>query len=318
MADAFRVLVCDPFGPAGVEALSDADDVEYSLVDDLSRVELLEAVGAADGLIVRSGTQVDAELITAAPRLRAVSRAGVGVDNIDLAAARERGIDVTNTPMASTYTTAEHAFTLMLAVARQVVQAHNSVAAGRWDRKRYVGIQLAGLTLGLVGFGRIGQEVASRAKAFGMDIVASDPYIPDDYVRSQGAEPMSLDDVLATADVISLHAALPPGAPPLLDEAAFASVKQGAIIINAARGVLIDAKAARAALDAGRLAGMGIDVYNPEPPPADHPLIGHPLVVHTPHLGASTFQAQRNVATQAVDNLLGVLRGEQVDFIVNR
>ena len=310
-----RVLVADPLGAAGADRLLADPEVEAVFADGRSRAELLAAVGGADALIVRSGTQADAELIAAGPGLRVIGRAGVGVDNIDLAAAAARQIVVVNTPEANTVAAAEHAFALMLATARRITDAHNSVAAGNWDRKKYVGVQLAGATLGLVGFGRIGRAVGKRALAFDMAVLTTDPYIPAEMAREHGATMVELPQLLAASDFVSLHAVAQEDGSALLDEDAFAAIKPGAIVVNAARGSLIDSHAARAALDDGRLGGLGLDVYDQEPPGADHPLIGHPRVVHTPHLGASTGAAQRDVSVQVVAKVLAALRGEPVEVV---
>ena len=309
------MLVAEPLGAAGAERLRADPHIELTFLEGLGRAGLLESVRECEALIVRSGSRVDEELIAAAPSLRVVGRAGVGTDNIDLAAASERGIMVVNTPEANTLAAAEHAFALMLATARRVVEAHNSLAAGNWDRKQYLGAQLAGATLGLVGFGRVGRAVGRRAQAFEMDVLTTDPYIPEEMAREHGARMVELPDLLASSDFVSLHAVAQDDGSALLDEAAFAAVKPGAIVVNAARGSLIDSHAARSALDDGRLAGLGIDVYDEEPPPPGHPLIGHPRVVHTPHLGASTGAAQRDVSVQVVAKVLAALRGEPVEAV---
>ncbi|MCY3616741.1 MAG: phosphoglycerate dehydrogenase, partial [Acidimicrobiaceae bacterium] len=220
-----------------------------------------------------------------------------------------------NTPEANTLAAAEHAFALMLATARQITEAHNSLAGGSWDRKQYVGVQLAGATLGLVGFGRIGRAVGHRALAFEMAVLTTDPYIPAEVATEHGARMVELPELLAASDFVSLHAVAQEDGSALLDEAAFATIKPGAILVNAARGSLIDPAAARSALDDGRLAGLGLDVYDTEPPPPDHPLIGHPRVVHTPHLGASTGAAQRDVSVQVVAKVLAALKGEPVETV---
>jgi len=315
MPERHKVLVADPLGAAGADHLRAAPGVEAVFADTQSRDELLESVRGADALIVRSGSRVDAELISAGPGLRVIGRAGVGVDNIDLDAAAARGIAVVNTPEANTLAAAEHAFALMLATARRVTDAHNSLAAGKWDRKQYVGVQLAGATLGLVGFGRIGRAVGHRALAFEMAVLTTDPYIPAEVAREHGARMVELPELLAASDFVSLHAVAQEDGSALLDEAAFGIIKPGAIVVNAARGSLIDPAAARAALDDGRLGGLGLDVYDQEPPGADHPLIGHPRVVHTPHLGASTGAAQRDVSVQVVAKVLAALRGEPVEAV---
>ena len=315
MPERHRVLVAEPLGAAGADRLRSDPDVDAVFAEGQSRAELLESVRDAAALIVRSGTRVDAELIAAGPGLRVIGRAGVGVDNIDLEAAAARGIAVVNTPEANMLAAAEHAFALMLATARRVTDAHNSLAAGSWNRKQYVGVQLAGATLGLVGFGRIGRAVGRRALAFEMAVLTTDPYIPAEVAREHGARMVELPELLAESDFVSLHAVAQEDGSALLDEAALAAVKPGAIVVNAARGSLIDPAAARDALDDGRLAGLGLDVYDQEPPPPDHPLIGHPRVVHTPHLGASTGAAQRDVSVQVVAKVLAALRGEPVETV---
>ncbi len=309
------VLVAEPLGTAGAEHLNSAIDIEAVFAEGHSRAELLDLLQDSSGLIVRSGTQVDAEMIAAGPNLKVIGRAGVGTDNIDLHAAEQRGIAVVNTPEANTLAAAEHAFALMLATARRVTESHNSLAAGEWDRKQFTGVQLAGATLGLVGFGRIGRAVGRRALAFEMAVLATDPYIAPETAREHGASMVELNELLAASDFVSLHAVAQTDGSALLDAAALAVIKPGAIVVNAARGSLIDAAAAREALDDGRLGGLGIDVYDPEPPSVDHPLIGHPRVVHTPHLGASTGAAQRDVSVQVVAKILAALRGEPVENI---
>ena len=315
MPERQRVLVAEPLGAAGAERLRADPDVDAVFAEGQSRAELLESIRGAAALVVRSGTRVDAELIAAGSSLRVIGRAGVGVDNIDLEAGAERGVAVVNTPEANTLAAAEHTFALMLATARHVAAAHASLAAGRWDRKQYVGAQLAGATLGLVGFGRIGRAVGHRALAFDMAVLTTDPYIPAEVARQHGARTVELPELLAESDFVSLHAVAQEDGSPLLDEASFAAIKPGAIVVNAARGSLIDPVAARAALDDGRLGGLGIDVYETEPPPPGYPLIGHPRVVHTPHLGASTCAAQRDVSVQVVAKVLAVLKGEPVETI---
>ena len=315
MTERHRVLVAEPLGTAGADRLADDQSVLVTFADGQGRDELLRSARDAHALIVRSGSRVDAELIEAAPRLRVIGRAGVGTDNIDLAAARARGIMVVNTPEANTLAAAEHALALMLAVARRVAASHQSVAAGDWDRKAFVGVQLAGATLGLVGFGRIGRAVGARARAFDMEVLTTDPYIPEELAREHGARMVEFDQLLAASDFVSLHAVAQQDGSALLDSGAFDLIKTGAIVVNAARGSLIDPQAARAALDDGRLGGLGVDVYEPEPPPPDHPLIGHPKVVHTPHLGASTGAAQRDVSVQVVAKVLAALRGEPVETV---
>ncbi len=310
-----RVLVAEPLGAAGADRLRADPDIDAVFAAGPDRAELLESIRDADALIVRSGSRVDAELVAAGPGLRVIGRAGVGVDNIDLEAAAERGIAVVNTPEANTLAAAEHAFALILATARRITAAHHALAEGKWDRKHYLGVQLAGATLGLVGFGRIGRAVGHRALAFEMAVLAADPYIGAEVAAEHGARMVELPELLAASDFVSLHAVAQPDGSALLDEAALSAIKPGAIVVNAARGSLIDPAAARTALDDGRLGGLGLDVYDTEPPGADHPLIGHPRVVHTPHLGASTGAAQRDVSVQVVAKVLAALRGEPVETV---
>ena len=311
------VLVSDPLGEAGSELLAAAPDVTVRVATGLAKPDLLEAVRDVEALIVRSGTQVDAEVIEAAPRLRIVGRAGVGTDNIDVDAATKRGVLVTNTPHANTTATAELTMALMLAAARHIGPAHGIVAAGQWERSGFTGFELKGKTLGIVGFGRIGRAVAARARAFEMRVVAYDPYVSEAVGREHGVALEDLDGVLAEADVLTLHAVPPPDGSPVIGAAEISRMKPGASIVNAARGQLLDAAAARAALDDGHLRVVGVDVYAEEPPPADHPLVGHPKVVHTPHLGASTVEAQRDVSVQIVEQVLASLRGQRVENCVN-
>ncbi len=312
-----KILVCDALGAAGSELLEAADDVDVIVSTGLDREALLAAVSNVDAIIVRSATTIDAEVLAAAARLQVVGRAGVGTDNIDVPAATRRGVLVTNTPHANTIATAEQAMALLLAAARHTPAAHASVASGVWERSRFMGVELKGKTLGVIGFGRIGRAVAARAKAFDMKIVAYDPFVSESVGRDHGVVLENLDRLLADSDFVTLHAVAPSDGSALLDAAAIAVMKRGATIINAARGQLLDAAAAREALDSGQLRAVAVDVFDAEPPPADHPLVGHPRVVHTPHLGASTVEAQRDVSINIVEQVLAALRGERVDNCVN-
>jgi len=312
----FHIVVSDPLAEVGLAVLR-ADDVRLTAPGKMDRGSLLETIGDADALIVRSGTQVDREVIECGDALKIIGRAGVGVDNIDLAAATERGIIVMNAPSANTNATTEHALALMLALARHVPQGHASLAAGEWARKRYKGFELRGKTLGLVGAGRIGREVGVRALAFGMRVVSYDPYVPAETVRELGFEPVEeLDDLLAVADIVTLHALVTPETTGMINGAAIAKMKDGARLVNVARGALVDEAALVAALDEGKLAGAALDVYAQEPPEGS-PLIGHPNVVHTPHLAASTAEAQSLVSTLIAEQVLNALRGDQPRDVVN-
>ena len=313
----FQILVSDALGQAGVDKLAAAEDAAHTLKTGLSQAELLAAIGGCDALIVRSSTRVDADLLTAGQRLKVVGRAGIGVDNIDLATATARGIIVTNTPMANNVATAEHAFGLLLASARHIAHAHRSVAERRWERSAFTGRQLYRKTLGLIGFGRIARLVAIRAQAFGMEVLAYDPYVSEEVGQECSVALVEIDELCAAADFISLHSVLSAETEKIINAELLATCKPGVTIVNAARGKLIDAQALADALDSGVVRAAALDVYNREPPTVDHPLIGHPRVVHTPHLGASTEEAQRDVAVQIVEQVLDALRGRDFRNSVN-
>ena len=312
-----RVLICDALGSSGMSVLEAADDLDVVVSTGMSRNELIEAVSEVDAIIVRSSTIIDAEVISYAKRLKVVGRAGVGTDNIDVDAATTRGVMVTNTPFANTTATAEHAMALMLSAVRHIPAAHSALGDGRWNRAEYMGTELKGKTLGVVGLGRVGRAVAARAKAFEMTVIAYDPYVSEVVGREHGVVLCELADLLSRSNIVTLHAVPPSDGSALIGSHELDMLADGAIIINAARGQLLDAAAARAALDSGHLRCVAIDVYDVEPPPVDHPLIGHPSVVHTPHLGASTVEAQRDVSIQIVEQVVAAVRNERVDNCVN-
>lgn len=311
-----RILVADPLGAAGLSRLRDAG-AAVDMPGAMARDALLAAIGNYDALVVRSATRADADVLAAGrPRLRVVARAGAGVDNIDVAAAKRLGIAVLNTPGANSIAAAEMALGLMLSAVRHIPAAHASLLRGEWRRADFGGTELCGKTLGLVGFGRIARLVAARAQAFGMAIVTFDPFVDDGAAAAAGARRVDLPTLLAESDVISLHAALTDATRHVIDAAALARMKPTAVLVNAARGGLVDEAALAAALDAGTLRAAAVDVYGAEPPPAGHPLLGRPDVVHTPHLGASTAEAQANVSLEAADGVLAVLRGERPDGLL--
>ncbi|MCA9909082.1 MAG: phosphoglycerate dehydrogenase, partial [Anaerolineae bacterium] len=271
----------------------------------------LNAIADANALIIRSATQVDAEMLNAAPNLRAIARAGVGVDNVDTKTATANGVVVMNTPDGNTIATAEETFALMLALARHVPQAHVSLRDGKWDRKSYMGTELREKTLGIVGFGRIGRAVAKRALAFEMTVIAYDPYIPEDIAADLGVDLVSLDDIYRHADYITLHTLLTDETREMIRGENIAKMKDGVLLVNAARGALISESDLAEAVKSGKVAGAALDVYAQEPPPADHPLIGLPGIVHTPHLAASTQEAQIAVAVEAAELIVdGLLNGK--------
>jgi D-3-phosphoglycerate dehydrogenase / 2-oxoglutarate reductase len=307
----YHILVSDKLGAAGLAALDQAPDAQYDLKPSGSKADLLRLIPDYDALIVRSGTAVDADILAAGTRLRVVGRAGVGVDNIDVAAASRRGIIVTNTPSANNIATAEQAIGLMLAASRHTAPAHAALERGEWERSRYMGWELHGKRLGLIGFGRVGRLVAERARAFGMEILAYDPYVSEAIGREMGVTLVDLEDLLPAVDYISLHAAYTPETDQIINAAALAQMKEGVILVNGARGKLVDEAALAAALQSGQVRAAALDVYSVEPPQAN-PLIGLPNVLHTPHLGASTYEAQELVSTEIVAQVLDALRG--IDF----
>jgi D-3-phosphoglycerate dehydrogenase / 2-oxoglutarate reductase len=308
-----KILVSDDVSASGLEPLREAG-FEVEKRTGLSPDELRAVLADFDGLIVRSETKVTAEVLDGAPRLRVVGRAGVGVDNIDVGAATARGVVVMNAPDGNTMTTAEHTLALLSSLARRIPQAVSSLKAGRWERKRFVGVELQGKTLGIVGMGRIGRVVAARARGLGMTIVAFDPFIQPEQARDLEVEMATLDEVLARADFLTIHTPLTADTRGLIGRDAFARMKQNVRIINCARGGLIDERALLEAIKEGKVAGAALDVFEEEPPPADHPLLAREEVIATPHLGASTTEAQEGVAFTVAEQmrdylLTGALRG---------
>ncbi len=270
-----------------------------------------------DALLVRSETRVTARVLEAAPRLVVVGRAGIGVDNIDVEAATARGVYVVNAPLGNVVAAAEHTFALALALLRRIAEADRSVRAGEWTRSKFVGRELRGKTLGLVGLGRVGSEVARRAAAFEMRVVAHDPFATEAAARGVGARLVELDELLRSADVVSLHTPLTERTRNLIDAGALAKLKRTAILVNCARGEVVDLAALAAALEAGALAGAALDVYPDEPLPADAPIRRAPRTVLTPHIAGSTAEAQTNVAVDVVRQVLDVLAGRPARFAVN-
>jgi D-3-phosphoglycerate dehydrogenase len=310
-----RVLVSDRLADDGLDILKSESDVDVRL--GLTPEALIEAIPDYHALVVRSDTRVTSAVIDAGRDLAVVGRAGVGVDNIDVEAATRRGVVVVYAPEGNTVSAAEHTLALMTALARHVPAAHASLSQGKWERSRFVGVELRGKTLGLFGLGRVGSEVARRARSFDMNVIAYDPGIGPDRFQMLGVGIASAEEVLSESDFISLHAILPAGSRHLLDDAQFAQLKPGVRIINVARGSLINEAALFQALESGRVAGAALDVFEPEPPPFDLPLLSHPNVLVTPHLGASTAEAQERVAVDVAHQVLAVLRGEPAMYAVN-
>jgi D-3-phosphoglycerate dehydrogenase / 2-oxoglutarate reductase len=310
-----RVLVAEKIGDSGIELLQQHSDVD--LGTDWSREQLAERIGEYDGILIRSATKLDAELISKAARLRVVGRAGVGVDNVDVPAATKRGIVVANAPQSNVITAAEHTMALLLALARNVPQAHASLTGGAWERSKFSGVELFEKTLGILGFGRIGQLVAHRALSFGMHVIAFDPYVSAERYRELGVEKAeSSDDVYAVADFITLHLPNTPETEGWLDAEALAKCKDGVRILNVARGPLLVDEDLKEALDSGKVGGAALDVFRSEPV-TEHPLSGYPNVIMTPHLGASTAEATDRAGYQAAEQVIAALTGGIVTSAVN-
>ncbi len=300
-----RILICDPIHPDGVALLREHAEVDV-VEEALTPAELEQRVRDYDALVVRSRTQVTAGVIHAGYRLKAIARAGAGLDNIDVHAAQSQGVAVINAPDANTLAVAEHTFALMLALARRIVQADQSMKAGRWEKSKLMGTGLAGKTLGIIGFGRIGRQVAKRAAAFDMRILVNQPRLTPELALELGVEKVDLPDLLARADFVTLHVPLRPENIGLIGREELAQMKPTAYLINTARGGIVDEDALLEALEAGRLAGAGLDVFQGEPNVKPE-LVRHPRVVATPHIAASTEDAQRNAALTVARQLIQIL-----------
>jgi len=313
-----KVLIADSISQRGVDELSRGEELDVAIKTGLSEQELIGIIPPFGGLIVRSQTRVTADILNAAAKLRVVGRAGVGVDNVDVEAATRRGVVVLNAPGGNTISTAEHAFSLLLAVARKIPQADANVRSKNWDKKTFEGVELYNKTLGVIGMGRIGSELSRRAIAFGMRVVAYDPYLSATRARSLQVELVDeLDDLLASADFISLHTPLTAETRHILDAARLQKTKRGVRIINCARGGLIDETALVQALADGHIAGAALDVFEIEPLPPDSPLRSAPNLVLTPHLGASTAEAQESVGIEIAQSIREVLLEGTIRNAVN-
>ncbi|MDO9071528.1 MAG: phosphoglycerate dehydrogenase, partial [Deltaproteobacteria bacterium] len=312
-----KVLISDNLHQAGIDILKSHPNIEVVARPGMKPEELLAEIKDADALVIRSATKVTAELIAAAPRLKVVGRAGTGLDNVDIPAASKRGIVVMNTPGGNTITTAEHALSLMMALARNISQAANSMREGKWEKKKFEGTELFNKTLGIIGMGRIGTVVAERALGLRMRVLCYDPFITQELAAKIGAESVSLDELLARSDFITIHTPKTKDTARLLGREAFMKMKPGVRLINCARGGLIDEVALLEALQTGKVAGAALDVYETEPPAADWPLRELPNVVCTPHLGASTEEAQANVAVAVCEQILELLLYGTIKNAVN-
>src|SRR5213594_3900208 len=312
-----KVLISDALSPAAVQIFRDrgvAVDFQPKLGAD--KEKLAELVGDFDGLAVRSATKVTGKILEKARSLKVIGRAGIGVDNVDIPAATAKGIIVMNTPFGNSITTAEHAITLMLALARQIPQADTSTQAGKWEKNRFMGVEITGKTLGVIGCGNIGSIVADRGHGLRMKVIAYDPFLSPERARDLGVEKVELAELFKRADFITLHTPLTDKTKNIIDAAAIATMRKGVRIVNCARGGLVDEAALRQALDSGQVAGAAFDVFVEEPAKTN-PLFGHPDVVCTPHLGAATTEAQENVALQVAEQMSDYLLTGAISNAVN-
>lgn len=309
-----RVLVSDPLAEEGIRRLETAAEVD--VITNLSPEELVERIKGYDALVIRSGTKVTADVINAADRLKVIARAGVGVDNVDVDAATKKGIIVVNAPGGNTISAAEHTIAMMLALARNIPQAHASVRRGEWNRKKYTGVEVFNKTLGIIGLGRIGTEVAKRMKAFGMRILAYDPFITESKAAELGIKLASLEEIYRESDFITVHTPLTPETRNMIDEPQIKMMKPTVRIINCARGGIINEAALARAVAENRIAGAAVDVYTKEPP-VGNPLLEQERIITTPHLGASTAEAQINVALAVADQIIAISRGQLPTTAIN-
>jgi len=312
-----KVLVSDAMAPEGLEILERARGLEVVNAPDLSHEELLEAIRDAEGLVIRSGTKVTAEVLEAAEKLKVIARAGIGVDNVDVGIASKRGVIVENTPGGNTVTTAEHALALLVALARHVPQATASMKAGKWEKKKFKGTELYNRTLGVVGLGNVGRVLADRARGLGMRVIAFDPHISAEVAQKHDVELLDFDELLERSDAITVHVPRSKETQGLLGREAFGKVRPGVLLVNASRGGIVDEEALAEALESGQVGGAALDVFEEEPPPADHPLLALDNVICTPHLGASTTQAQLNVSITAAEQVRDYLLEGSVRNAVN-
>ncbi len=310
-----RILVADPVAQEGIGLLRAVGRVDVRT--GLKPEELIAAIGDYDALIVRSETKVTRPVIEAAKKLVVVGRAGVGVDNIDLDAATERGVIVVNAPQGNTIAAAEHTIALLMALARHVPQADASLRSGKWSRKDFVGTEVRGKVLGIVGLGKIGAEVARRAVGMEMRVLAHDPFVPEERARALGVESVELERVIKESDFITVHPPLTASTAGMIDREEIAMMKDGVRLINVARGGIISEAALADAVESGKVAGAAIDVFTAEPPQADNPLLGNPRIIITPHLGASTAEAQERVAVDVAEQIVEILQGKPARYAVN-
>ena len=312
-----KILVTDSLAPEGLEVFQKADGFEVDIKLGLKPEELKKICGVYDGWVIRSGTRITAELIDAAKNLKVIGRAGVGHENIDADAATKRGIVVMNTPGGNNVTTGEHTVALMMALARHIPQAVASLKSGKWDRNKFVGVELCNKTLGVIGLGNVGRIVAERAAGLRMKVLGYDPFIAPENIARMGVEAGTLEEIFTKSDFITVHVPLTAETQGLISKTAFKKMKQGVRIINCARGGIVDENDLAEAIKAGKVAGAALDVYVDEPPPPDHPLLKLDQVITTPHLGASTDEAQLNVAIAVAEQMVDFLAQGVVRYAVN-
>ena len=312
-----KVLISDALSPAAVQIFKDRGiEVDFQPALGKDKEKLAELIGNYDGLAIRSATKVSPKILEKAKNLKVIGRAGIGVDNVDIPAATARGIIVMNTPFGNSITTAEHAISLMLALARQIPEADRSTQAGKWEKNKFMGVEITGKTLGVIGCGNIGSIVADRALGLKMKVIAFDPFLSPERAIDLGVEKVQLDELFKRSDFITLHTPLTDKTRNIIDAASIAKMRKGVRIINCARGGLVDEQALRAALDSGQVAGAAFDVFVTEPA-TENVLFGHPNVVCTPHLGASTTEAQENVALQVAEQMADYLLRGAISNAVN-
>jgi len=312
-----KILVSDSLAPEGLAVFERAHGFEVDVRLGLKPDELKKICEIYDGWVIRSGTKITAELIEAAKNLKVIGRAGVGYENIDAEAASKRGVVVMNTPGGNNVTTGEHTVALMMALARHIPQAVASLKSGKWERNKFVGVELCNKTLGVIGLGNVGRIVAERAAGLRMKVIGYDPFIANENIARMGVEPGTLEDIIAKSDFITVHVPLTPETHGLINHAAFAKMKTGVRIVNCARGGIVDENDLAAAIKEGKVAGAALDVYVDEPPGADHPLVKLDQVITTPHLGASTDEAQLNVAIAVAEQMVDFLSQGVVRYAVN-
>lgn len=310
-----KVLITDPIEQVCTDVLA-KEGIQVDSKPGLPPDEIKKIIGGYDALVVRSGTKVTADIIAEAKEMKVIGRAGAGVDNIDVNAATRKGIVVMNTPGGNTISTAEHTMALMMSLARNIPQSFQSLQNDKWDRKKYTGTELYGKTLGIIGLGKVGREVAARAEGFGMNVIGYDPLLAADIASTLGLETVALDDIFKKSDFITVHTPLTEETRGILGEKAFALCKHGVRVINCARGGIIDEEALLKALESGRVAGAAFDVFVKEPP-VGNPLLKHPKVIATPHLGASTEEAQEKVAKQIAEQMVDFFKGRGIAGAIN-